>query len=633
MGILRRRTSGKYREELTPWVGLTLGALYVAAVLGVAYASLRIQQHEVDRTRMVGALKWTQWLSRSLDNLQDQGPQELTREMRRAAEEPGIAYCTLIDPEGTVIAHTDRKREGKPPAHYEWAPTDEPGVYLASTRDRQGLQVISTRLTGAGDRSRGYELRVGLAPHAFGSKQASMYTMAGYFVLAVLCLYLLIYHFLRRALTPLAVIRDRLLDLEDPIEERIQSLRLNQSFDQISTSWNRLIGFVSELQEEMRRASLSTDLSAAMDGYRSERLTDILMQIPFGVLVIEPDQTISFANRSAVGMLSEDGEPLDGESASKVMDEPLRLALLSPEKASRPGPSLASRWTDHTFQRIHGEVVLRFWSIASEGGDQETIIFVQDVTQTKEAERARDQFLYHVTHELRTPLTNIRAYAETLSQDVIDDEQTIRECYNVIMGETQRLSRLVEDILSVSQLEVGTARLQAADLKLNRILRTVVQDQQGMADAKNIDLVLHLPSKSVTLRGDKDRLNVVFTNLVGNAIKYTPEGGRVDVRCSVENQRARIAITDTGIGIDPKDQERIFDKFYRVDHPDVNAVPGTGLGLSIVQETLRVHGGTVSVESRPGEGTTFTVTLPALSLDSGPEEPEEPETVASVEEM
>jgi two-component system phosphate regulon sensor histidine kinase PhoR len=311
------------------------------------------------------------------------------------------------------------------------------------------------------------------------------------------------------------------------------------------------------------------------------------------------------------------------------MDESLRLSLLSPEKAARSGPSLSSRWTDYTFKRIHGDVVLRFWSIASEGGDEETIIFVQDVTQNKEAERARDQFLYHVTHELRTPLTNIRAYAETLSQDVIDDEQTIRECYNVIMGETQRLSRLVEDILNVSQLEVGTARLQASDLKLDKILRTVVQDQQGMADAKNIDLVLYMPSKTPTVRGDKDRLNVVFTNLIGNAIKYTLPGGRVDVRCAVENQRVRIAITDTGIGIDPADQDRIFDKFYRVDHPEVNAVPGTGLGLSIVQETLRVHGGTISVESKRGEGSTFTVTLPALSLDSGQEEAE---LTASVEE-
>jgi signal transduction histidine kinase len=251
------------------------------------------------------------------------------------------------------------------------------------------------------------------------------------------------------------------------------------------------------------------------------------------------------------------------------------------------------------------------------GDTGENILFVQDVTQAKEAERARDQFLYHVTHELRTPLTNIRAYAETLSQGVIDDEQTIRECYNVIMGETQRLNRLVEDILNVSQLEVGTARLDVGEVQLDRLMRTVVQDTQGSADARNIDLVLSLPPKMPQVRGDKERLAVVLTNLVGNAIKYTPEGGRVDVRCAMEDSRVRIAVTDTGIGIQAEDQERIFEKFYRVRDERVSAIPGTGLGLAIVKETIRLHGGAVFVESTPGQGSTFTVSLPAVVLDEG----------------
>src|SRR5690606_33785202 len=144
------------------------------------------------------------------------------------------------------------------------------------------------------------------------------------------------------------------------------------------------------------------------------------------------------------------GESLEGKSVEDVFDEALRASLLSGQGPNR-GAGSASRWIDHTLKRAHGDVTLRFWSLVSEFSGQEHILFVQDVTQAKEAEQARDNFLYHVTHELRTPLTNIRAYAETLSQGVIDDEQTIRECYNVIMGETQRLNRLVEDILNVSQ--------------------------------------------------------------------------------------------------------------------------------------------------------------------------------------
>jgi len=260
-------------------------------------------------------------------------------------------------------------------------------------------------------------------------------------------------------------------------------------------------------------------------------------------------------------------------------------------------------------------VTLRFWSTSGYAGSTELVLFVQDVTQAKESEQARDQFLYHVMHELRTPLTNIRAYAETLSQGVIDDEQTIRECYNVIMSETQRLNRLVEDILNVSQLEVGTARMDLAEVQLDKLLRSTVQDAQRSADTKNIDLLLNLPAKIPRLRGDKDRLKVVLTNLIGNAIKYTPDGGRVDVSCIEENERVRIAVTDNGIGIDPIDHDKIFDKFYRVDSEYVTEVPGTGLGLSIVKETVRVHGGSVLVTSTLGEGSTFTIVLPTLPLD------------------
>jgi signal transduction histidine kinase len=259
---------------------------------------------------------------------------------------------------------------------------------------------------------------------------------------------------------------------------------------------------------------------------------------------------------------------------------------------------------------------MRFWQAAGAGvSGSEHILFVQDVTQSKEAEKARDQFLYHVTHELRTPLTNIRAYAETLSQGVIDDEQTIRECYNVIMGETRRLNQLVEDILNVSQMEVGSARLDVGEVPMDDMLRKVVQDMQGNADGKQIDLVLSLPAKLPKVRGDRDRLAVVLTNLIGNAIKYTPQAGRVDVSCSAENERVRITVTDTGIGIAPEAQEKIFEKFYRVDDSRVAKIPGTGLGLAIVRETVRMHGGAVFVASTPGKGSTFTVLLPAIGLD------------------
>ncbi len=607
------RWIAKHGEEISPWVGLSFGALYLAAVAAVGIAALHVQRSALVNQRVGSAKQETHWLARYLAQIRDEEPQAASREIRRAVRDESITFCAIVSAQGTITAHSDTTLVGQHAENVIWLDSDPVDVRVGTDPNRRDETILAARIISSGKASTD-ELRVGLAPVRIPWGQSDLLFWSGYVLLAVLGLYLLAYRLLRRAVQPLAVIRRKLIGCSEPTAEGLVALRLNDSFDQMSASWNRLIEFVSEMQEQLRRSKLTTYVSGAMDGYRSERLTDILMQIPFGVLVIDADKTISFANRAATGMLGTPGEPLDNSPADAILDESLRMALLSSGGADRSGQAPASRWIDHTFKRLHGDVVLRFWSIPS-GDGSEHVLFVQDVTQAKEAERARDQFLYHVTHELRTPLTNIRAYAETLSQGVIDDEQTVRECYNVIMGETQRLGRLVEDILNVSQLEVGSARLDVGEVHMDQLLRKVVQDMQANADAKNIDLLLNLPAKMPNVRGDKERLAVVLNNLIGNAIKYTPDGGRVDVRSTAENGRLMISVSDTGIGIDPADQEKIFEKFYRVDDKRVSAIPGTGLGLAIAKETIRLHGGSVGVDSTPGKGTKFSVVLPAIDID------------------
>jgi len=245
----------------------------------------------------------------------------------------------------------------------------------------------------------------------------------------------------------------------------------------------------------------------------------------------------------------------------------------------------------------------------------EAVVTIEDIGQLRESQRARDNFPYHVTHEFRTPLTNIHAYAETLTRPGFDDEQTRKECYNVIISETRRLSRLVEDILSVSQLEVGTARLDLGAVDLLRLLRQMVQDNLGAADEKRIDLTLSVPPKVPKIRGDKQRLSVLLNNLIGNALKYTPTEGAVQVKLECGAHAVSITVRDTGIGIAPDDQAHVFDKFCRAAHEAVQPVPGTGLGLAIAREVARLHGGEIRLRSELGQGSTFIVELPLPAAD------------------
>lgn len=618
------------RDEISPGLGVAFGMLYLVAVLGVACAGVHFQRSAVEARYLSDMQRLTQWVSDQLAAAQSAGPAAVRHVVRKAARERGVVSCVITTRDGTVVEHSDPLQVGQQaPALARDSEAQAP-VQLATDPAHPERTVMINRIASPIAGATDQEVRLSFAPLSWRWTQSEFVFWAGYILLAILGLYLLLYRILRRSVEPLAVIRNRLVSCTEPVADRLAALRLNDSFDQVSTSWNRIIECVAEMQEELSRRSLSTDVTAAMEGYRSDRLRELLMQIPFGVLVVDGEQRFAFANRAAVGLLGPSESPIEGRSVAEVFEEKLCEDLFASPKCQKAGSAVSSRWVDHDFEGSHSTVTLRFWSNACDTGGNEYVIFVQDVTQAKEAERARDSFLYHVTHEFRTPLTNIRAYAETLSQGVIDDEQTIRECYNVIMGETSRLGRLVEDLLNVSQLEVGTARINKNEVSLSDVLRKVVQDNQGAADEKNIELLMRLPAKMPRLAGDRDRLAVVFNNLLGNAIKYTNPGGQVDVRLNVGDKRVEIAVTDTGMGIDPDNQEKIFEKFYRVDNEQVAAIKGTGLGLAIARETVRVHGGALTVNSTPGKGSTFTVSLPTLPIDGSA--PRDPATAASRED-
>ena len=244
------------------------------------------------------------------------------------------------------------------------------------------------------------------------------------------------------------------------------------------------------------------------------------------------------------------------------------------------------------------------------------VVLVRDISQQLRSDRAREEFVLQVTHELRTPLTNIRAYAETLSSGMLDDPKVITECYNVITKETRRLGRLIEDILNVSQLEAGSMQLVIDDVDVLALVSDAVGDLRGLAEDKGIDLKLALPAKLPSFRGDRDKLTVVINNLIGNALKYTNQGGEVCVACQANDDRLLLTVKDNGIGIDPSDQEGIFEKFQRGSDPEALQQTGTGIGLTTAREIVSRHGGRIEVMSTKGEGATFVVTLPLSGANS-----------------
>jgi signal transduction histidine kinase len=230
--------------------------------------------------------------------------------------------------------------------------------------------------------------------------------------------------------------------------------------------------------------------------------------------------------------------------------------------------------------------------------------------QLVESDRLKDEFVALISHDLRTPLTSIMGYVELALEDVgppLDDER--RGYLQVVSRSSERLLRLVDDLLFVARVQAGRLVLQPKQLDLSVVATQAVVEARPRAEGKQLGLEFHGPV-SVPLEADKGRLFQLLDNLISNAIKFTPEGGQIEVRVAAEPDGAVLEVSDTGVGLAPGETERVFERFFRSSRAVSQQVPGTGLGLFISRAIVEAHGGTIAVSRRDGGGTTFRISLP-----------------------
>ncbi|MGF7032150.1 signal transduction histidine kinase [Paenibacillus mucilaginosus] len=239
------------------------------------------------------------------------------------------------------------------------------------------------------------------------------------------------------------------------------------------------------------------------------------------------------------------------------------------------------------------------------------VSFTEMAGELKQMERMRQDFVSNVSHEIQSPLTSIAGFSKVLQQRQMPEEER-KEYLRIIEAEAQRLSRLSENLLKLASLESEHHPFHPQTYDLDEQLRNVILTMEPIWSAKDIELDLELPS--VKVQGDPDQLSQVWLNLIGNALKFTPESGTVRIAIKTGVDKVQVKVSDTGIGISEEDLAHIFRRFYKADRSRTSANGGSGLGLSIVKKIIELHGGTIAVESRPGEGTEFTVTLPYVLL-------------------
>jgi PAS domain S-box-containing protein len=422
-------------------------------------------------------------------------------------------------------------------------------------------------------------------------------------------------------------------DYREVVRERIQrSLATGQPAPPLMEKFIRLDGTVIDVEvtavpiiwegrpamqvvfrDITERKRMEEELKASEERYR-----DLFENANDGIYILDRAGRIVSFNRKA--------EELTGYTFEEVRGQPYTLLVSSgPERKKARRAFLKNMRgqpdkTELTIIRKDGrEVILELSTRPIWQGGQ--IVGIQgigrDITERKELERLKSDFISTVSHELRTPLTSIKGYVDlVLAGDVGPLTPEQKEFLTIVSQNTTRLTELINDLLEIERLESGKIKFEFAELDLAEVLENVARSLHVNAEQKGLEFLTEIPS-GLKVRGDRERLAQVFLNLLSNAIKYTP-AGTVELRAHQEDDAVVVEVRDTGIGLSESDLQKLFQKFFRSDNPYVRKVGGTGLGLSIAKAIVERHGGTITVTSQLGQGSTFTVRLPALARPERP---------------
>ncbi len=324
-----------------------------------------------------------------------------------------------------------------------------------------------------------------------------------------------------------------------------------------------------------------------------------------GLLLLDQDERIQLANRAFIELFGVSAD-VQGKTVLEVVRQHELTVLVEKVAAQKQvlGYELKLGGLSERWLQINAAGVFD-----SDGKKQGTIVVFHDLTRLKQLERTREEFVANVSHELRTPLSLIKGYVETLLDGAKDNPEVATKFLQTIQRNSERLQFLIEDLLTISELESGRIKMNLQSIRLHSLVDRVLDDFKNQAQSRRVELKNDMPE--LTARADSERLQQVLSNLIGNAIKYGREGGHVGVSGQLLNGNAiELCVRDDGPGIPAEALERVFERFYRVDKARSREQGGTGLGLSIVKHIVQSHGGKVWARSEVGSGAAFYFTLP-----------------------
>jgi PAS domain S-box-containing protein len=522
----------------------------------------------------------------------------------------GLVYAMVMDRDRKITAHTNSNDAGRilnDALSVQIASSTNPLKQTYRDPDTQ-LEILEfSRPLYSGAEKIG-AVRLGFSQDAF--PLFSDNEIRGLLLIATLIFSLVpvFYYLVRRSPKLLTSFDEELNQLLSRNHMETVTDVAGKSSGSVSDRFNHIMSRYKNQYHNLKTSCEDMEVANGILSYEKERIESVIENIEDGVLVRDLVGNIIFINRAMTNLLKLSREQVIGKTIRDCIDNEDIISFIERNQLNKN--SFTQKNQEIVLKQAGEDKIVLISYLPLYSADENAlgnIIIGRDITESKIMQKNQSDFIVHVSHELRTPLTTIKSYIEMLMDDEVSDRDTTIDFYNTINDEVNRLSRLINNLLNISQIETGNLIMGKSMIKTHEFFKDIIRSIESQANSRNIHFKTVLPDKLSAMMGEKDMLSVSILNILNNALKYTPSGGSVKFSAEESDSEIKVHISDSGFGISEDELPHIFDKFFRSSDENIKKHTGNGLGLALSREIIKLHNGKIELDSELGKGTHFTL--------------------------